>query len=658
MDCPHFQDGSPPTCQLIDRATSIDICRLCKMEWRNGPAPTAESMTHILRRRSGLPSERMRPAPPASRRPPCLHLGPVVDRLGVLCQSKWVRACDVKGTTTLNGCWRCPEYEADSPHVGARSMLIRFPHGLGDTAQLTTVLEYLRRLRPDIGRIDFEGKIGTHTALKRYVDNFYLTDRGERAPRGYDWDCFIPWFEPNESYVGIPSTKAEKSLREQFGIQPVADLCRYFIDVGDEARAAARDYLSSIAPEGPDGRFPVVILHFLGNTSKGFKDLSNETVEILLDVINASNHKAVLLDWHRASPLADERRAFCPDVTHPLWQATGTGDAERIAALAESAALFVGIDSGPLHCAMGSAKARIIGVWTGHHPIHYAGIHDNAVHLVPEGHELLIRGDRATGLAAFNELYRHRVYQWIDDGLVSEVASRLTFERRGDLARVAGYWCRFENLAQDLIVVRDVDRQDSYRLASLGIEPRPELVLDIGAHIGTFAATYHRLNPLARIVCVEACPENLPALEANVGQFATIVHAACTYEHGELGLLNAVSPHCGSTGGSRVVPREKVAGGGVEGEYWRDARPLEKVTVEELVARYGGGLSDVAVLKLDCEGSEFSILPNMTTPVRTILGEYHGRKKWDRLVQQHFKDWPREQKDGPNSGTFRLRQPE
>ena len=46
--------------------------------------------------------------------------------------------------------------------------------------------------------------------------------------------------------------------------------------------------------------------------------------------------------------------------------------------------------------------------------------------------------------------------------------------------------------------------------------------LDVGAHIGCFSKRLYSRNPLARVVAVECCPENWPALEKNAGGFATI----------------------------------------------------------------------------------------------------------------------------------------
>jgi FkbM family methyltransferase len=292
------------------------------------------------------------------------------------------------------------------------------------------------------------------------------------------------------------------------------------------------------------------------------------------------------------------------------------------------------------------------------------------LHLVPKGHAEMIRGDRACGERAFAALYRHRTYRDLWPELSATLAERLSHVlplplgegwgegaadsaengmnsvlRNGcetdELIFHAGFAARKNHLPQDAVVIGDVYQNDAYSVAHLPL-PR-EIVVDIGAHIGCFAASWRRRNPAAKIVCVEACAENLAALRANVGAFADVVHAACTYEPASVALLNAVWPGCVSTGGSRVVPAHELSEQATEKagqtEWWHDARPLPKLTLEELMSRYQ--FDHIDVLKLDCEGSEFSILEHATCLDRIglIVGEYHGSARFRALVAERFSTW-------------------
>lgn len=519
-------------------------------------------------------------------------------------------------------------------------ILIEFTHGLGDAVQLTSLLAQLRQYHAD-WQIDVATSVGKHSALRGTADRVLIIGREPIDKREYD-EVFAPhWWEADEVYPGVPSTKAEKCLREVFGLQPVPELCRYYVPIDPAARRAARRYLGQIAHETEGGqRFKAVLLHYQGNTSQGQKDLDHQTARNICEQVIAAGYVPIVLDWDRRSPLPGDGRIFCPDARHWLWGNTGTGDAAMLAALIDQVSLYVGIDSGPQKVAA-ATETPAIALWTAHHPIHFHAFADNVLHLVPKHHANLVRGDRARGQEFFSEFYRHRLYRDLWPELSAVLAERLGTNDRDDLVFHAGFAVREDHVLEDGIVIGDVYENDAYSVTHL---PLPsEIVVDVGAHIGCFAARWRRRNPAARILCVEACPENLAALRANVGAFAEVVGAACTYEPGAVALLNAVWPGCVTTGGSRVVPADTLAEQPAEKagrtEWWPDPRPLAKVTLEELMEQFR--LDHIDVLKLDCEGSEFSILESTTSLDRIglIVGEYHGSARFRALVAERFSTW-------------------
>ena len=645
-------------------------------------------------------------------------------------------------------------------------VLIDFRHGLGDAVQLTTVLLHLRHYHPDwqidvaagIGKLPRVGnraqgtgnsensECGTRNADTPIPNSEFPTpnpqaptpplyhrllvrDREAIDRAAYKHVFELSWDECPTCYADTPSTKAEHCLRSVFNLEPIRELCRYEISVGADARAAAKSYLESLCGPGAarDGRYPVMLLHYQGNTSTDQKDLSHELARKVCDVVLDAGYFPVILDWDKRSPLPGEKGTgtFCrngpegashktypspfpdgarihnPHADSPLWGGIGTGDCEVLAALIAQSALFIGVDSGPLHVAGATigqreqgtgnsdnsdfgrrnAESRIpnsafpipnsptqsptpvLAVWTGHHPLHYFALADHVTHLVPDGHESRLRGNRHAGQEFFNRHYRHRVYQQLDEALPALVQELLA--RDGDgLVRAHDFWVRGDNVEQDLVIVRDIAEQDSYRIAELDV-PGP-VAVDVGAHIGVFSRAFKRRHPSARVVAVECCPENIAALERNIGDFATIVTAALTYER-EVALLNAVYPGCVSTGGSRVVPRSELEDGlpspssserdGLgrpSSEYWLDRRPLPTVSLEQLIAEHN--LDCIDVLKLDCEGSEFSILENTTSldRVGAIIGEYHGRERFLELVARKFSDWHLRIIRDDDPGTFWL----
>lgn len=547
------------------------------------------------------------------------------------------RGCCGKGSKGQ----RVRELTADA-HV-----LFEFRHGLGDAVQFTAVLQQVRHFFPG-WTIDVSSLRGKHSAFFGLCRNSFHDRDTRPAANSYQAVFNVEWHEGEQAHAGLPATKVSQFLLREFGIQPDPELYRYRIEVRPEARERARHYLESICgPRAPlDGRYPVLLLHYQGNTSQGEKDLTHDTARTICEAAQTAGLVPVVLDWDRRSPLPDQEAIFCPGTDHPLWGNTGTGDAEILAALIEQAAVLIGIDSGPLHVAAATTTPTF-GVWTHHFPAQYFDLADNVTHLVPENWRDFGLARQPASAEFFLKHYRHRTYQSVENSLTEILLAIGTSMPGKDtetgLVRWGDFWIRRDNVAQDLVIVRDIFEQDAYRTKLLSDNAGPgEVVFDIGSHIGTFARLWHRKNPQARIVCVEACPENLAALRANVGDFATVVHAACTYEPGPMMLLNAVRPDCESTGGSVVIPRSELETTPLRQEgykYWEDARELPTVTLEELMQTLG--VDHIDVLKLDCEGSEYSILgktPSLER-IRMIVGEYHVKARWEAFRTQRLADW-------------------
>ncbi len=539
-------------------------------------------------------------------------------------------------------------------------VLIHFTHGLGDAVQLTVVLQHLARLRPD-WELYLQALRGKHSAGHGYCLRVWHDQEPSPDHAAFDRVYRLDWWECYSTYTDSPSTKACNCLREVFGIQPMAELCHYRLHLSRHARQVTAGYLEEIGcRHRPDGRYNAVVIHYEGNTSTPKKNLRHDQAAALCETALALDHVPVILDWDRRSPLPDGKRIHNPH-PHPadIWGGFGSGDAERIAALVEQSALMVGIDSGPQKCA-GATSTPTIAVWTGHHPVQFFDLSDSVTHLLPADHFTVPPAQDPRARRYFAENYRHVTYS---PGRLTpalcELAAQLlgaSAEQTPGRVRLGGFWCHEERPEQDWVVIDDIYRNDAYRTYLIPRRKGQEYVVDVGAHIGTFARLWHERNPQARIVCVEACPENVDLLAANVGEFAEVVQAACTYEPGPVALLNAVNPRSQSTGGSRVVRREDL---GLESDpqYLHDQRELARVSLEELMRRYD--LPRIDVLKLDCEGSEYSILEHGPIDrVGLILGEYHGFERWEKFRQRRFPGWEYTpiSRNG-EMGNFHLRNP-
>jgi FkbM family methyltransferase len=274
--------------------------------------------------------------------------------------------------------------------------------------------------------------------------------------------------------------------------------------------------------------------------------------------------------------------------------------------------------------------------------VQFIDLCDNFTHLVPDDYHRTPPCQNRAVAAYFVNHYRFRTYG--PNGLVEALNALalpelgLPRERGGsDLVRMAGFWVPAFRPEQSWVIVQDVYLDDAYKTYLRPRRQGPEYVVDLGANVGCFARLWHERNPEAKIVCVEVCPELIPALTANVGGYAEVVQAACHYGREDLFLLSTFNEAGRSTGGSRVVSREELEAE-QDPQYRKVPIPLRKVTLEEVMAAYA--LPRIDVLKLDVEGSEYSILEHAPLDrVGTIFLESHGAERFRDLLKRKFQGW-------------------
>lgn len=294
------------------------------------------------------------------------------------------------------------------------TVLFDFGHGLGDAVQFTLVLQHIRNHFPNL-TVDVVSGVGKHSVFHGLCRKTLARDR-DNVSQNYDQIINVSWPECYTIWPNLPGTKATKFVQESLNLK--AEILPYQIDVRPESRANVDTYLATLPHQ------PFVLIHYEGNTSADYKNLSHGTARTLCKHLKAHGFTPVILDWDYRSKLPDQRTIFCPTRDDPIWNLVGCGDGNILAALVEKATLFIGIDSGPLHVAM-ATRTPTIGVWTKHHPLNYADISGNVTHLVPNFHRSLIRGNQELGMATFQAHYDHREYEILDHGLIELVNEKL-----------------------------------------------------------------------------------------------------------------------------------------------------------------------------------------------------------------------------------------
>jgi FkbM family methyltransferase len=217
-------------------------------------------------------------------------------------------------------------------------------------------------------------------------------------------------------------------------------------------------------------------------------------------------------------------------------------------------------------------------------------------------------------------------------------------------------------------------------------------IVEIGANIGDVTLSMHDYFPFARIVAFEAVAEYCEIAAARTAAIrnVTVHNKAVTAQHrfvddfgdrrrgedeGLVILKGLPESGPGWLGGSMVLPRDdaRIAGSGEVHGYLKLAQAVTPVTLAELMREEG--LAEIDILKLDCEGCEYSVLgtaaADLLKRLRFIVGEYHGfdgfmtivRRK---LFQTHkvnlvgatdFGCFFAERLDGQNDGILCYRKP-
>ncbi len=161
------------------------------------------------------------------------------------------------------------------------------------------------------------------------------------------------------------------------------------------------------------------------------------------------------------------------------------------------------------------------------------------------------------------------------------------------------------------VLVDDVYRQRGWTFED---PDAARLVLDVGAHVGSFTCALAPRLPGARFVCVEPSPVAAAWLRVNllrngIGERATVIEAAIAETEGDAVLVGGDEASCGAT----TLP-------GAEGPGPR----VRTTTLDALVAAIGA-VPDI--VKLDCEGAEYAAVlgsaSGLWRHVGEVLLEYH-----------------------------------
>lgn len=210
--------------------------------------------------------------------------------------------------------------------------------------------------------------------------------------------------------------------------------------------------------------------------------------------------------------------------------------------------------------------------------------------------------------------------------------------------KVVPQWYRQDT--NDYNTILSILRDDEY-LTQHPMRLRPgDTFLDVGAYIGTWGALMQYLVPNAFVIAVEPLPENVELIKKNLPfpERASVLPMAATGKG-----VKSIKVHYGNETESGLHHNFVGTPGGTlrKNTYTSEEKFFEAdgITLNQILANY----SHVRVMKIDCEGGEYSIFKDATiktlSKIDYIIGEYHpftdgpsGKRVLLDMMQGLFED--------------------
>jgi FkbM family methyltransferase len=201
---------------------------------------------------------------------------------------------------------------------------------------------------------------------------------------------------------------------------------------------------------------------------------------------------------------------------------------------------------------------------------------------------------------------------------------------------------------------------DCYRLGELlaPLQGRPVQVLDVGAHIGSFAIHVATVHPQSRVECYEPSPSSARYLQRNVDQNGLgariTVHQAALADKRGTALLD---DNDGGSVHNGLMQSDRRLVAGQDALDRRHAIEVPTTTFDDAVA---AAPTPPDVVKMDCEGGEYALVYASSdaswASVQRIVMEYHpvDGESWDELrawFERLGLRMTRHESDSPGLGT-------
>lgn len=203
--------------------------------------------------------------------------------------------------------------------------------------------------------------------------------------------------------------------------------------------------------------------------------------------------------------------------------------------------------------------------------------------------------------------------------------------------QIQNFLVSYDNAEEFHILKNEIFTKESYFVEPKHVKAPTPVILDIGAHIGLATLYFKQKFPSAKILALEPNPANFAILQQNIGQNGlrdvTAIQAAISIKSGTKEFfVDDTGENWFSTGS--FTPKA-----------WNGMQATASITVQtlslaDLLAQ--SSISSIAILKLDIEGYEQTLLKNsadVLEKVENIIFEFHPTefgsiKKIEKLLRK------------------------
>jgi len=163
-------------------------------------------------------------------------------------------------------------------------------------------------------------------------------------------------------------------------------------------------------------------------------------------------------------------------------------------------------------------------------------------------------------------------------------------------------------------IIDEIYTRDVYNFKKMKFAPQ-DIIIDIGANIGMFSIYLAKCNPLIKIYAFEPFPTSFEYLCMNIkeNQIQNIIPIplAITSDRRRM-YLYATNDNLGGANNYVYKPNTSY-----------NVAEVSSLTLNDVFKMFD--FSSIKMLKIDCEGGEFEIIPNFDRlkDVEYLVGEFH-----------------------------------